>query len=556
MSPWQHNNSTPSLPVRSSNTSVISRTSTPGGSSFTQDLQPPPPLPDATSIAGSDENLDGGDGSRTKLQCPFCTEYGIGQWIGRKPDLKRHFNKIHASNAHWTCKLGGGCNLTFDFHTAYDAHVKQDHGGVKDPDAKASTCQQVVWACGFETCREVFEAKTDDHGPKVMNNYFEHVLGHVVSSACGKWSYSRRMRNLLQQAIVRDAWKDCDKGSVEELLWQPQNSSILRKMLETRHINDAILLCRYAVLLGSGHSAPAIASTQFSVPLINSCKIVSPNHDPRRDARFSKGSSLLNKFSRSSKPSTPRPSGRITGSQPKNRVTVLRAPAQLSTIPPPTMRSPPVNNFHFPPMPMPVRSPPPVPNMPSSSMMNIYNSNAPTSAPQIDPMPSYSSPSDFNMGSVDGTSTPMGFADHSPLPTLDYHPLELYAGYQSLGEPPSLHQFLSVKDDHNSPTATVPQNYAHSTQSANSTHHYAQKIPADNNLPQQHYAQKTPQPSTEHKQQQHYRPRRNSSPSSDCRMGGESPVQGFAQQYLPGRQDLSNTGRRRSSTTMDFVFSQ
>lgn len=480
-----------------------------------------------------------GDGSRTKLQCPFCTEYGIGQWIGRKPDLKRHFNKIHASNAQWTCRLGGGCNLTFDFHTAYDAHVKKEHGGVKDPDAKVNLCQQVIWACGFETCREVFEAKTDDHGPKVMNNYFEHVLGHVVSSACGRWSYTRRMRNMLHQELVRHAWKDCDKGPHDDLVWQPQSSSTLRKMLETRHVNDAMLLCKYAVLLGSGHPTPTIPPMQFSAPLLNTCKIVSPSHDPRHDARFSKGGGLLNFGRKSSKPSTPRPSGRITGSQPKSRINVLRSPQTqpASLMPVSAMRSPPP----VPPIPPSLRSPQPIsgqhhhqqqqqhqhmPNIPSSSMMNMFT----TSAPQLQGLQSYNSPAEFPMGPAEST-TSLGFADQSGLQSLDYHPLELYSGYQSLGEPPSIHQFLGAKDDGPQPEHNIIQH--------NVTQHYAQKaVTAD-------------------KQQQHHRPRRNSSPGSDCRMGGESPVAGYAQPFQVGGgrcEQLQRGGRRRSSTTMDFVF--
>ncbi|KAH8901866.1 hypothetical protein BR93DRAFT_384853 [Coniochaeta sp. PMI_546] len=517
MSSWQQH--VPGLPVRSSNASVTSRTSTPG-EALTPDV---PPLPDATTLAELDPD-GSGDGSRTKLQCPFCTEYGIGQWIGRKPDLKRHFNKIHASNAQWTCKLGGSCNLTFDFHTAYDAHVKKDHGGVKDPDAKVNLCQQVVWACGFETCREVFEAKTDDHGPKVMNHYFEHVLGHVVSTACGRWSYARRMRNLLNQELVRHAWKDCDKGPLDELMWQPQSSSMLRKMLETRHINDATLLCRYAVLLGSGHPAHAMPPIQFNAPVLNTCKIVSPSHDPRHDARFSKGG-LLNFRRSSGKPSTPRPSGRITGSQPKSRINVLRSPQpqHASLMPVSSMRSPPP----VPPIPSSLRSPQPMsgqnmPNVASSSMMNMFATNA----PPLQGLPSYNSPSGFNMGSSN-SATSIGFPDQSGMQSLGYNPLELYSGYQSLGGASSLNQFLGAKDDHGGRIDNVVQH--------NATQHYALKTTANPGVDKQH------------------RPRRNSSPGSDCRMGGESPVAGFSQPFLPGRHDQQG-GRRRSSTTMDFVF--
>jgi hypothetical protein len=155
-------------------------------------------------------------------------------------------------------------------------------------------------------------------------------------------------------------------------------------------------------------------------------------------------------------------------------------------------------------------------------MMNMFA----TSGPQLQGLPSYTSPSEFNMGPSD-SSTSLGFTDQSGLPTMDYHPLELYSGYQSLGAPPSIHQFLGAKDNHGGRIDNVIQH--------NVTQHYAQKSTANPNADKQH------------------RPRRNSSPGSDCRMGGESPVAGFAQPFLPGRPDQQG-GRRRSSTTMDFVF--
>ena len=95
----------------------VSGTSTPIDS-YEPWLPGPSPAPTSYSELKEVDVEPPSDGSRTKLQCPFCLEFGVDMRIGRKPDLKRHFHKIHATNAQWVCKLNGGCNLSFDFHTA------------------------------------------------------------------------------------------------------------------------------------------------------------------------------------------------------------------------------------------------------------------------------------------------------------------------------------------------------------------------------------------------------------------------------------------------------
>ena len=374
------------------------------------------PGPASYSEVGQLEAEPAGDGSRTKLQCPFCFEFGADMRIGRKPDLKRHFQKIHATNAQWVCKLNGGCNLSFDFHTAYDAHVKQDHGGLKDPDAKVNVCQQVVFACGFERCREVFEAATDHDGPAVMNGYFDHVLAHVAGPNGDRWSYSRRMRNLLHQQLVGAAWKACGRDAGRELFWQPQSSNVLRKMLECRHIVEVDMLCRYAVLLGSNRLAPAIAPAGFETPVLNTCRLINPCHDPRGDPRFAQGPVRFNK-------------------KPRRRA-ADELPAGAA---PPVLRS-----------------------SPSASVFTSYSdSKDPFCAEVLDPTAAALAPPgpDFHAGhpaptSHPGhTSHPAGFAldgaDEMVMPDFHPgpHPLHLYAAFQSLGRPPSQEQVIMDMDE-------------------------------------------------------------------------------------------------------------
>jgi hypothetical protein len=284
----------------------------PSGTSTPGDLFDGSPI----TTAFPADSPSGADSAKTKLACPFCAEFHIDQRIGRKPDLKRHFIKIHSLNAQWICKLQGGCNLSFDFAAAFDAHVKDAHGGIKDPDARVNTCAQVVFACGFERCREVFEAPTDAQADATMHAYFDHVLAHLAapSVSVGRWTYSRRIRNLLHQEAVRAAWKDCSDGHRgHELVWEPQRSSVLRKMLECRHLGaDMGMLCRYAVLLGSGRHAPAVAPSNFAAPVLNTCTLVSDCHDPRRDERFAKGPRLPKRPARKQQPGAPA----VLGSSP------------------------------------------------------------------------------------------------------------------------------------------------------------------------------------------------------------------------------------------------
>lgn len=232
------------------------------------------------------------DGAALRYQCPLCAEAGIDKPIKRKTDLKRHFNNIHASDSHWVCKfqIGGGCGATFDFQAAYEEHVKREHNGFKDLDAKVNLCQQVVFACGFERCREVFEASTDADGRAVRAHYFEHILSHLSAGHGVHWSYCRRMRNLLRQSIVYATWKEYDRDTVD-LTWEPESSSLLRKVLECRHLIDVRLLCSYAIHLGSAGTtfAPPVPPVELAMPLLNDCALVSHCHQPRQDIRFLQG---------------------------------------------------------------------------------------------------------------------------------------------------------------------------------------------------------------------------------------------------------------------------
>ncbi|KAK3934755.1 hypothetical protein QBC46DRAFT_70311 [Diplogelasinospora grovesii] len=250
------------------------------------------PACDASVEQMTDLSLQTGsrEGQRGKYECPFCLEYGIVKGTTRTQDLLRHFHNFHQENSQWICKIGGGCGLSFEVRAAYERHTKEDHAGVKDPDAKVNLCQQVAFACGFESCRQVFESPTDEEGPGCGKEYFKHVLDHIKRSRTDRWSYSRRVRNLLHQTQVREQWRifhdAFKKETGRQLAWDPQSSGLLRNLLECRHLVDVPMLCRYAVLLGSIVGAPPVHPNNFMLPLLDTCRVGC--HRPQDDPRFKK----------------------------------------------------------------------------------------------------------------------------------------------------------------------------------------------------------------------------------------------------------------------------
>lgn len=197
---------------------------------------------------------------KSSFMCAFCKEVGIRKTCTRKNDLKRHIEDFHHTNAQWVCRYRG-CQLVFDWQTAYKAHLKAEHGGSRmSPDeAKVNLCPQVVFACGFENCLQVFEARDEGDAVHVFKEYVTHIVKHFdESSQSGEWTYSTRMQNLLSQTQVHRAWASSGLDSVSRsrLQWDPQTSCILRKRLECRHIKDPALLVHYAISLASDLAVP------------------------------------------------------------------------------------------------------------------------------------------------------------------------------------------------------------------------------------------------------------------------------------------------------------
>ena len=223
---------------------------------------------------------------KASFKCGFCDEEGIVKTCTRKNDLKRHIEDFHNMNAQWFCRHRG-CQMVFDWQTAYKTHLKTAHGGSRMSldEAKVNLCPQVVFACGFENCLQVFEAPGDAEAPHTFKEYVSHVVKHFDEGAqSGEWSYSTRMRNLLRQAQVNATLSEMYDISKLRLQWLPQTSGVLRKRLECRHVGDAKMMVHYAVELGTNNRMMPKFREDFVTPIKDSCTASGPGHVARKAA--------------------------------------------------------------------------------------------------------------------------------------------------------------------------------------------------------------------------------------------------------------------------------
>lgn len=215
--------------------------------------------------------------------CGFCKEEDITKTCTRKNDLKRHIEDFHNVNAQWFCRHRG-CKMVYDWQAAYKAHLKTAHGGSRMSldEAKVSLCPQVVFACGFENCFQVYEAQGDADANSVFKEYVSHLVKHFdEGSNSGEWSYSARIRNLLRQSQVAAAWNESigwNENATPELQWNPQTSDILRKRLESRHVGDVKLLIQCAHALGREPQAHRKFREDFATPVVDACQEPVPGH--------------------------------------------------------------------------------------------------------------------------------------------------------------------------------------------------------------------------------------------------------------------------------------
>lgn len=208
------------------------------------------------------------------FSCGFCGEQSITKTCTRRNDLSRHIESFHNSNAVWFCHHSG-CKMAFDWRAVYKDHLRNAHSRsqMNMADAVVRLCPQMVFACGFENCSHIFEAPGDDETAATFKKYSQHIVAHFGEGPNGRrWTYSARIHNLLRQSQVMPAWdKSQPKPETSRLRWEPQSSLILRKLLETKHLENLPSLIQFAIMLGSN---PAMAKgfvSRLELPVKMKC---------------------------------------------------------------------------------------------------------------------------------------------------------------------------------------------------------------------------------------------------------------------------------------------
>ncbi|KAI8220445.1 hypothetical protein K4K57_012508 [Colletotrichum sp. SAR 10_99] len=292
---------TSSGPWSTSSASVCDDAASMSGSFFSPAWDSEPAFllsPDTPSLSGSDwldstqispctKTCPQKSAARKPIECPMCAVYDVHVGFGRKSDFKKHLLTFHHANALWVCPHPC-CRMVFDFEKAYVAHFKSEHGdNCPSPDTtKQDLCPQVVFACGFIGCKEVFESTSDVDASSTAETFFDHLAGHFDKrSAASEWTYYHQVQNLLRQRSLKDEWKHTlwDKSARNQLRWQPRSSGDLKKLLECRHLLDVPRILHAAWTLGqTSFSSPEHPAPEFpgvaNRPLLHTCAFSSKGH--------------------------------------------------------------------------------------------------------------------------------------------------------------------------------------------------------------------------------------------------------------------------------------
>lgn len=210
--------------------------------------------------------------------CGFCSEYGIYKRLSRPSDLKRHLESTHHTNTLWVCPKAN-CRRVFQWLGAFKEHARYYHKvRVRIYDAEVITlCPQTVFACGFEGCSQVYEAPSEFEVSPARDTYIAHVVTHLQSilDKPRAWSFTCRMRNLLRQSGLSNIWRHLSPRYDEnqQLNWDARSSSVLQKLLETRHLGSPIDLMRNAIALGSVECREVqLAQGNAVLPILGECQ--------------------------------------------------------------------------------------------------------------------------------------------------------------------------------------------------------------------------------------------------------------------------------------------
>ncbi|KAK4211256.1 hypothetical protein QBC37DRAFT_427254 [Rhypophila decipiens] len=182
------------------------------------------------------------------IYCPLCQEAGPLINFSRKPDLKRHLESFHRGNDMWRCPKPD-CGMMFDCESHLKHHQKSHYHGhgqgiLREQKAshKIELLPRLVFACGFSHCKFVTKADAHHDSMSKTEEFFHHILNHFNEKIKLVWHYSVRIRNLMRQEGVErhwELWKAQNKN--EKFQWQPHNTFLLKKILETRHFSESRL---------------------------------------------------------------------------------------------------------------------------------------------------------------------------------------------------------------------------------------------------------------------------------------------------------------------------
>ncbi|KAH7127641.1 hypothetical protein EDB81DRAFT_145715 [Dactylonectria macrodidyma] len=258
-----------------------------------------------------------------KYQCPMCYLDNNPVGFGRKSDFKKHLYNFHGVDVTWICKTKG-CHLSFATERAYSTHAKETHrmDALPNSSAKTDLCPQVVYACGFATCKDrVFEAQNNDQATASRDKYFEHIAKHFEDGFdVNNWEYKVQLHNLMRQSKVKSIWKTCiwPKERRQQLTWRARSSGDLKRMLEARHLGEDIsTLVRLAFILGTSPFTnpntppPAEIDLQFSLPVRSECLMDTVGHSdgaqPKSDGSSTSASTPAAPVPKQQQPQTPQP---------------------------------------------------------------------------------------------------------------------------------------------------------------------------------------------------------------------------------------------------------
>lgn len=161
--------------------------------------------------------------------CTFCAEEGERKTCKTKQDWKRHEQDFHETGNAWLCQVAE-CSAIFYCGGDFKKHFDKQHGGQgKLGENKKIQQRQLVYGCGFETCRKInFNWKS----------HCDHVAEDMREGQT-EWNYTRTIRNLLRYPTLSGPWKSTysrlspQVGILHsQLTWDPKTTREMREQLE------------------------------------------------------------------------------------------------------------------------------------------------------------------------------------------------------------------------------------------------------------------------------------------------------------------------------------